>query len=296
MFSRRQALLGGGLLLAGCAPTAPADPRAAYTPPPNDPRFAEIEQRIGGRVGVAAWNTGSGEWIGHRRNERFAMCSTFKWALAAGVLHSMQNGGPRLDEIVRYNAGDVMVYSPVTEQHVAEGAMTIEQLCEAAVMVSDNTAANLLLEVLMGPEGFTHFLRANGDGVTRLDRTEPELNENAPGDPRDTTTPDAMARTLQRFLLTEEVLSAPSREKLLGWMIASPTGRERLRAGLPAEWRAGDKTGTGVRGATNDVAVIWPPGRAPIVVACYLSDSERPREELNAAHADVGRIVAQTWS
>jgi beta-lactamase class A len=294
MLSRRDTLLGA-VALAACAPREPTDPRANYVPPPDDPRFAAIEQRIGGRVGVAAWNTGTDEWLGHRRNEAFAMCSTFKWALAAAALQMAERGGPQLDEIVRYNQSVMISHAPRTEVHLARGWMTIEELCAAVVEVSDNPAANLLLELQFGPEGFTRFLRSNGDGVTRLDRTELALNENAPGDPRDTTTPDAMARTLERFLLTDAVLNTASREKLIGWMVASTTGLERLRAGLPSQWRVGDKTGTGARGATNDLAVAWPPGRAPIVIACYLSESERPREELIAAHAEVGRIVAETW-
>lgn len=286
----------GALALGACASEAPSDPRPRYTPPADDPRFAAIEQRIGGRVGVAAWNTGADQWLGHRRNEAFAMCSTFKWLLAAAALQSAERGGPQLSDIVRYSQADMLPHAPRTEANLARGWMTVEELCAAIVEVSDNPAANLLLELQFGPEGFTRFLRSNGDGVTRLDRTETALNENAPGDPRDTTTPDAMVRTLQHFLLTDEVLNATSREKLIGWMAASTTGLARLRAGLPASWRAADKTGTGQRGAVNDVAVVWPPERAPIVIACYLSGSERSTEELSAAHADIARVVAETWS
>jgi beta-lactamase class A len=148
-----------------------------------------------------------------------------------------------------------------------------------------------------GPEGLTRFLRANGDGVTRLDRTEPTLNENLPNDPRDTTTPDAIARTLKRFLLEDGVLNAAHREKLIGWMVESPTGRERLRAGLPGDWRVGDKTGTwnGVHNAANDVAIAWPPGKAPIIIAAYLSESTADPAARNAAHAEIASIVADEW-
>ena len=231
MLSRRDTLLGA-LALGACAPGAPADPRESYVPPPDDPRLTAIEARIGGRVGVAAWNTGTDAWLGHRRNEAFAMCSTFKWALAAAVLNAAQrSAGPQLDEIVRYDQSAMVWHAPVTSQHLERGWMTVEGLCAAAVVTSDNPAANLLLELQFGPEGFTRFLRANGDGVTRLDRTELALNENIPGDPRDTTTPDAIARTLQRFLLEDGVLNAANREKLIGWMEASTTGARRLRAG-----------------------------------------------------------------
>jgi beta-lactamase class A len=263
----------------------------------DDPRFAAIEARIGGRVGVAALNTATGAWLGHRAQERFAMCSTFKWALAAAQLSLAQRGGPQLDERVRYNASDMLSYAPTARLHLERGWMTIEQCGEAAVSLSDNTAANLLLEIQGGPEGFTRFLRANGDGVTRLDRNEPTLNENLPADPRDTTTPDAMARELQRFLLTDTVLHDAYREMLIGWMIASPTGGERLRAGLPSDWRVGDKTGTSTaaNNATNDVAIAWPPARAPIVIAAYLSDSIVDAAARNAAHAEIARIITEEW-
>ena len=294
-FTRRSAVLGG-LALGACAQSAPADPREAYIPPPDDPRFAAIERRIGGRVGVAAWNTGADQWLGYRRNERFAMCSTFKWLLAAQMLKMAD-----LSQRVLFGDSDLLEYAPVTRARITDGpigrmgAMTIEELCEAMVVVSDNTAANLLLQGAMGPQGFTSFLRANGDGVTRLDRMEPELNNVPPGDERDTTTPDVMARNLQTFLATDEVLNAAARERLIGWMIASTTGRERLRAGLPSDWRVGDKTGTSPS-ATNDVAIAWPPGRAPIVIACYLVESAAPQAERNAAHAEIGRIIAEEWA
>lgn len=297
MLSRRDTLLGA-MALGACAPSAPADPRASYVPPPDDPRFAAIEQRIGGRIGVAAWNTGTDAWLGHRRNEAFAMCSTFKWVLAAAQLYMVQNGGPQLDERVLYDQSDMLSHAPRTEANLARGWMTIDQLCAAVVEVSDNPAANLLLEIQGGPAGLTHFLRAHGDGVTRLDRTELALNENLPGDPRDTTTPDAMARTMKRFLLEESVLLPAAREKLIEWMVASTTGLERLRAGLPSSWRVGDKTGTSgaAHNATNDVAIAWPPNGVPIIITSYFSESTVEPEARNAAHAEVARIIADEWS
>lgn len=301
MFSRRETLLGG-LALAGCA-SAPRTERS-----PDDPRFAAIEQRIGGRVGVAALNTANGAWLTRRANERFAMCSTFKWLLAAQMLQMGERDPSFLQQRVLFNENDLLDYAPVTRARIADtpmgrmGEMTVEELCEAIVVVSDNSAANLLLDGAMGPQGFTHFLRSNGDGVTRLDRLEPELNEVPPGDERDTTTPDAMARTMRRFLLGQIEMGSPplnqgSREKLIGWMAASTTGRERLRAGLPADWRAGDKTGTwfGTTNAANDVAIAWPPGRDPIIIACYLSASTVEPAQRNAAHAEIARVIAEEW-
>jgi beta-lactamase class A len=297
MLSRRNTLLGA-LALGACAPTVPADPTYDDRALLFFSRVHAIEARIGGRVGVAALNTADGARRTHRAQERFAMCSTFKWALAASALNAAQNGGPQLDQVVRYNQSDMLSHAPVTSQHLERGWMTVEELCAAAVVTSDNPAANLLLELQMGPEGFTRFLRANGDGVTRLDRTELALNENLPGDPRDTTTPDAMARTLKRFLLEDGVLNAENREKLIGWMETSTTGLSRLRAGLPASWRVGDKTGTSgaVHNATNDVAIAWPSNGAPIVITCYLSESTVESDARNAAPAEIARIIAGEWA
>lgn len=296
MLSRRDTLLGA-LALGACAPVAPSDPRAAYTPTPSDPRFAAIEQRIGGRVGVAALNTGTNAWLGHRLQERFAMCSTFKWMLAAQMLFYDMHQPDHLLQRIPFTESDLLDHAPVAREHLARGWMTVGEAAEGAVLISDNTCANLLLRVGDGPQGLTHFLQVYGDGITRLDRTEPTLNENLPNDPRDTTTPEAMVRTLQRFLLTDEVLNGTSRNRLTGWMIASLTGRLRLRAGLPSTWRVGDKTGTwnGEHNATNDVAIAWPPSGAPILIAAYLSDSNVNLAARSEAHILIGRIIAEEW-
>lgn len=301
MLTRRDTLLSA-LALGACAPQLPAPhPTGGAMPlfaPSPDERFAAIEARIGGRVGIAALNTADGSWLRHRDTERVAMCSTFKWMLAAQMLFFDMHMPDHLLQRVPFNESDLLDYAPVARQHVARGWMSVGEAAEGAVVMSDNTCANLLLNVGDGPQGLTHFLQVYGDSITRLDRTEPTLNENLPNDPRDTTTPEAMARTMQRFLLTDEVLNGTSRTRLTGWMVQSPTGRERLRAGLPADWRVGDKTGTwnGEHNATNDVAIAWPPGRAPIVIACYLSESAVDGPARNAAHAEIGRTIAEEWS
>jgi beta-lactamase class A len=309
MATRRDVLvLGGAALMAGaCAPKPP-------TPTDVDARLGRIEAMLGGgRLGVCAIDTGSGARIVHRGDDRFAMASTFKWLLAAAVLKNVDAGGMSLDQRVLYSETDLLDYAPVTKEHLAEGGMTVEQLLEAIITVSDNTAANLLLPGVMGPEGLTAFLRANGDAVTRLDRTEPTLNENAPGDLRDTTTPVAMAQTLQHILVGGDglaggdVLTAASRERLIGWMEKTSTGLKRLRAGFPG-WRAGDKTGSGANGAVNDCAIVWPPEkpakqksgknagpRKPIVIASYISEGDAGPETREAIHAAVGSVIAQAW-
>jgi beta-lactamase class A len=235
-------------------------------------------------------DTGSGEVSGRRMGARFPMCSTFKTLAAAAVLKRVDDGKEKLDRRIVYGKSDLVTYSPATEKHAGAG-MTLAELCEAAITLSDNTAGNLLLANIGGPEGLTAFARSLGDGVTRLDRIETALNEATPGDPRDTTTPDAMAKDLNA-LVPGDVLSAASKRQLIGWLVGSKTGDARLRAGLPG-WRVGDKTGSGEHGTANDAGVIWPPGHAPIVVAVYLTNTSASVDRRNAAIADVGRAIAK---
>jgi beta-lactamase class A len=294
--TRRALLSGTGVTLAAAC-VAACTPREAPTPPrapapPHEPEpCARLEASLGGRVGLFALDTGNGRHLAHRADERFAMASTFKWALGAAVLARVDRGELALGERVPYGESDLLEHAPVTGAHLAEGAMTLEALVEAAITVSDNTAANLLLAKIDGPAGLTRFLRQLGDAVTRLDRNEPTLNTNLPGDPRDTTSPAAMVGTM-KAVLTGEALSPASRDRLLGWLKQCRTGLERLRAGWPTSWIAGDKTGTGERGAVNDIAIVWPPRRAPLLVASYLSDGSAPLAALTAAQAEIGRSVA----
>jgi beta-lactamase class A len=254
-------------------------------------QLAALERRHGGRLGVAVLDVDSGRRINHRGEERFPMCSTFKWLAAAHVLSRVDHGEERLDRRVVFGKGDLVVYSPVTEKRVGAPGMTMAELCHAAITVSDNTAGNLLLASFGGPAGLTAFARSLGDTRTRLDRTEPELNEATPGDPRDTTTP-AMMLADMRTLLLGDALSATSRKQLGDWLVANRTGDERLRAGFPSGWRVGDKTGTSGNGIANDVAIAWPPGRGPVLVAAYYDGRDATSDQRNAVLADVGRIVA----
>nr|WP_315770806.1 MULTISPECIES: class A beta-lactamase [unclassified Bradyrhizobium] len=252
--------------------------------------IAGIEADSVGRLGVALLDTASGALSGHRLDERFPMCSTFKAVLAAAILTKVDAGAEQLARRIPIAQGDILSYAPVTKLHVGTSGLSIGELCEATVTLSDNTAANLLLASLGGPTGLTRAIRGFGDAITRLDRIEPELNESVPGDPRDTTTPAAMAQTLAK-LTTGNALSTASRDVLNGWLIACKTGGAKLRAGLPGEWRIGDKTGAGERGSSNDVAVIWPTGRAPVIVTSYLTETKASDDKRNAVHAAVGRAV-----
>lgn len=218
------------------------------------------------------------------------MCSTFKALLAATVLHRVETGAERLDRAISFTEHDLLEYAPVTRANATRGSMTVSALCEASVTISDNTAANLLLRALGGTSAFNDFLRSLGDTTTRLDREEPALNDVAPGDPRDTTTPRAMMEDLRRLALGD-ALSAASRARWLDWHRRVETGRARLRAGVPSAWALAHKTGTGERGATNDVGVIWPPERAPIVLAVFYEHDAAPIESRESVLAEVARIV-----
>lgn len=253
--------------------------------------FAALEKRHGGWLGVAIIGGGLRAPLLWRGGERFAFCSTYKALAAAGVLARVDAGRDRLDRRVTYAKDQLVTYSPVTGPRQAEG-MTLGEICAAAVELSDNTAGNLLLDALGGSAGFTSFLRSRGDAVTQSDRMETALNEAVPGDPRDTTTSLAMATVLQR-LAVGDGLSLAGREQLAAWMVACRTGDARLRAGLPKDWRVGDRTGAGDRNTANDIAVAWPPGRPPMVIAAFYTGSSASPAQRDAVLAEVGKIAAQ---
>ncbi|HEY2071693.1 MAG TPA: class A beta-lactamase [Rhizomicrobium sp.] len=255
--------------------------------------IAAIERRAGCRLGVSALDTGTGHRIHHRADERFRMCSTFKTLAAAAILSRVDRGLEHLDRFVPYGQADLFSYAPVTRAHVDEGGLQLGDLLAAAVSQSDNGAANLILTALGGPAAVTAYARALGDKVTRLDRTELALNTGAPDDPRDTTSPNAMLGDIN-VLLLGRALSDASRAKLTGWMKACTTAATRIPAGLPRGWTSGDKTGTSGDGTTNDVAIIWPPQRKPILLAAYSMGSTTPQAAQDAVIADVARVVCAT--
>ena len=249
-----------------------------------------LERRHGGRLGVAITDTASNNEFAFRGGERFALCSTHKLLTAAFVLARIDRKQESLSRRVIYRKKDLVAYSPITAKNT-EKDMTIGNLCEAALPLSDNTAANLLRDSFGGPIALTAYLRSLGDTITRLDRREPALNENKPGDPRDTTTPLAMLGTMRKLVLGS-ALSAPLRAQLAAWMVACKTGDKRLRAGAPNNWRVGDKSGSGAHNAANDVAIMWPPRRAPIIVTAYYTGSSASNDERDAVLADIGRLAA----
>ncbi len=283
---RRDLLLGS----TGAFATVVAGSAAAQKPISISSPIAVLETRSRGRLGVAIVDLHTNRRIEHRADERFPMASTFKVLAAAKALARVDAGEEKLDRVIRYSRADLLPYSPAVEKNLSSG-MTVEALCAAAVTLSDNAAANLLMDSYGGPAAITAFARSLGDRVTRLDRREPALNEARPGDVRDTTSPAAMANTLNA-LANGNGLSAASRRRLVDWMVASKTGETRLRAGLSKTWRVGDKTGTTDNGTTNDIAIAWPPNRKPVLITAYLTGSPLDAAGRNAVLADVGRFAA----
>ncbi len=291
----RRTLIGASLLAVPSLLSLPSF-AAERRPAPSSDRIiqqqlADLEHRHGGRLGVAILDTASQRLISHRGDERFALCSTFKCLAAACVLSRVDQKQEDLARRIVYSAEQLVPYSPTTELHVGGQGLSVGSLCEAAMTLSDNTAANVLLDSLGGPDALTAWLRSIGDTQTRLDRREPELNENRPGDPRDTTTPVAMLHTLDTLVLGSE-LTLPSRDQLTAWLVNNQTGDKKLRAGVPAHWRVGDKTGSGANNGSNDVAVIWPGDRSPILVTAYYTGSKASGDQINVLMADIGRLVA----
>lgn len=280
--------LAAGLTLA-------AWPRRARADEDAQARLLALAQGFRGRLGVAVRDTGNGRGLAHAADDPFPLCSTFKVLAAAAILARVERGAETLARPLPYTAADLDSYAPVARRGLeggrSQGTMTLGEACAAAVVWSDNTAANLVLRTLGGPAALTAWLRETGDTTTRLDRWEPELNTAIPGDLRDTTTPAAMLATLDRILLGS-VLTPESRARLAGWMVESRTGLKRLRAGLPPTWTVGDKTGSGANGTANVVAIVRPPGRAPLLAAVYITQSEAPDAVRDFIHAEVGRLIA----
>ena len=276
---------------------AAASPALAADAPPE---LESYERETGGRIGIYAENLATGAKIAWRADERFVMCSTFKASLAACILARVDRGGEQLADLIPYGKADLLDYAPVAKQNLAAGAISVGEMCKAIVELSDNTCANLLLARIGGPAALTAFWRTLDDTTSRLDHNEPELNRSPPGDPRDTTTPAAMAGNLKR-LVTGEALSPASRAQLIEWMIGCKTGANRLRGGLPASWTIGDKTGNNGKDASGDIAVVWPKTDtridtkpdAPILIAAYTQGGTPSAAQIEAVFAHIGRMVTR---
>jgi beta-lactamase class A len=291
LWSGKGLLVTGVELWLGLTALAAAEQNVAQ---PATARIAEIEQNLQGRLGVAVLDTANNRRMAYHATDRFPMCSTFKLLAAAEVLQRVDKTEELLDRKISYGPADLLAWAPVTKEHVQEGNMSVGALCAAAIEYSDNTAANLLLQTMGGPPGLTEFVRSLNDPVTRLDRQEPELNAAIEGDERDTTTPAAMLDDV-KLLLLGETLSTAGRQQLEDWLSKNTTGGKRLRAGLPASWQMGDKTGTGDNGARGDIAIARPPNRAPILMVVYTVGSAAADDKINAAFAEIGKLVGQEF-
>ena len=305
MFNRRQIIIGSGCVLAGgfaglangCAPSQ-------ITVPIASPALAALEAKSGGRLGAYILDVATGRAIGHRMNERFAMCSTFKLALAGALLHRSDKGLLDLEKQISYSAADMVSNSPITKENLTKNGgetarMSIAALAQATQQTSDNAAANLLIKELGGPAALTQIFRSWDDDVTRVDRYEPEMNFVPAGEIRDTTTPRAYAQMVAKLLVGDAILKPETQSRLIDWMVDTKTGVKRLRAGIPAAWKSGDKTGTGTHKSYtnkyNDVAIFWPPARGPVVVSSYFEGpvtSDDMRDVDQAVLAEIGRIAA----
>lgn len=285
--------------LAGCSdgtaresgaaqPAAPTDDPQAVAGSLVEQRLREIEQRYAAELGLYAVDTSSGRLVEHRADERFAYASTYKALAAAAVLDRTTDA--QLGSVVEYSRSDLVEYAPVTEGQVDRG-MTLSALADAAVTVSDNTAGNLLLKALDGPEGFQRELRALGDDVTDPERYEPELNEPAAGSTADTSTAEALATVLRAYAVGD-ALEPGDRLQLNRWLEGNTTGDAYISAGVTAGWTVGDKTGYDGRGTRNDIAVVRPPGRSPLVLAVLTRrDPARPSDD--AMIADATRVAVE---
>ncbi|QLY29198.1 class A beta-lactamase [Nocardia huaxiensis] len=291
----RRRFLATLLALSALSVTACGSQSDSTVAPPSQgavaDSFTALEVTHAARLGVFALDTGSGRTVTYREGERFPMASTFKGLACGALLHAHPLSTGYWDQVIHYPASDLVEYSPATEKHVESG-MTVTELCDAAITLSDNTAGNQILKLLDGPAGFTAFLRTLGDTTSRLDRWETELNTAIPGDERDTTTPAALAADY-RALVVGDALAEPERAQLKSWLVANTTGDSRIRAGLPGDWVVGDKTGSPAYGSALDVAIAWPPGRAPLVIAVLTTKSEQHAEPDNALVAAATRAAVE---
>lgn len=248
-----------------------------------------IEQKSNGRLGVSAIDTETGQLIEYRSQERFPFCSTFKVMGVAAILKASMSDQSLLNQKIHYVKKDLVEYSPITEKHVGDG-MTVAELCHATLTTSDNTAMNLLMRILGGPEAVSHFARTIGDDRFNLMRWEPELNSAIPGEKEDTTTPKAMRVSIQKLLLGS-VLDTKQKSLLQNWLIHNTTGDHRIRAGVPNQWIAADKTGTGGYGTTNDIGILYPPHCKPIVLVVYFTQKEKNAAANEAIIASVTKVL-----
>lgn len=259
----------------------------------QDPLINTVKQEessLQARIGFAVFDAKDNSMRNYRGNERFPINSTHKVLSCAALLANVDHGHSTLGDKVSFDQSKLVDYSPVTKDRIQPKTMTLGELCAAAVIYSDNTAANLVFDHIGGPQGLTTFLREMNDLVTRSDRTEPTLNEAVPGDLRDTSTPISMSHTIAKLVLGD-TLSATSKTQLGQWMKDDKVADALLRSVLPAGWIIGDKTGAGGYGSRSIVAVVWPPKRQPLVISIYITQTKASMARSNQAIARIGSAI-----
>jgi len=288
MISRREFTSVIGLALAGCPVRLVGQERV-----PLIETIDNITTDLHARLGVMILDRDTGRSFERHADQLFPITSTFKAFAVAALLANVDAGSDQLDRRVRFSQEALVAYSPITETRVGDAGMSLEEICDAACTMSDNTAGNLLLQAIGGPSGFTSFMRGIGDSVTRLDRVETALNEGTPGDTRDTTSPRAAATSLEKLLMGH-VLSDASRDKLQQWMIANKVAGPLLRSRIPADWKIADRSGAGGNGSRSIIALMWPPLRKPVVAAIYMTETQASMGDRNAAIAELGSAIVTT--
>ncbi|MFS0557008.1 BBI family class A beta-lactamase [Brevibacillus sp. 179-C9.3 HS] len=277
------------ITLTGCSSTETPLAKTETPPSAMDQKFAALENKFDARLGVYAIDTDTNLAVAYRHDERFAFASTYKALAAGALLH--QKSLEELDKVISYTKDDLVTYSPITEKHVATG-MTLREVADAAIRYSDNTAGNLLFKELGGPKGFESALRQIGDSVTTSERYETELNEAKPEDIRDTSTPKALATSLRAYTVGD-VLSSDKQKILTEWLQGNTTGDKLIRAGVPKDWKVGDKTGAASYGTRNDIGIIWPPNKKPIVIAVLSSRDQQDATYDDALIAEATKVAVE---
>jgi len=257
-------------------------------------KIKQVEQKLGARVGVSVFDIGANESWNYNGDDKFPLMSTFKALACAKLLADVEKGIQSFDTSMVIKESSLIAWSPVAEKRIGE-KMNLKQACSAAMLMSDNTATNIVLTGIKGPKALTQFMRSMGDNVTRLDRIEPDLNEALDGDERDTTTPNAMVKSLHK-LLFGDVLSHDSKQQLKQWMIDNKVTGSLLRSVLPKNWSIADRSGSGGFGSRGITAVVWSEQHAPIIISIYLTQTSASFAQRNKAIADIGKEIFSVYS
>jgi len=256
-------------------------------------KITEQERHLGARIGVSIYDIAANDSWSYNGNDRFPLMSTFKVLACAKLLVDVEKGLQSFDTSTVITTDSLINWSPITKNLVGK-KMSLKQACSAAMIMSDNTATNIVLTGIKGPKALTQFMRSIGDDITRLDRIEPDLNEALDGDKRDTTTPNAMVKSLHTILFGD-VLSQSSKTQLKQWMIDNKVTGSLLRSVLPKQWSIADRSGSGGFGSRGITAAVWSDKRTPIILSIYLTQTEASFVDRNKAIAAIGKEIFSVY-